>query len=394
MEGTIGVTVAFVPARGGSKSIPLKNIKLFCGIPLVYWNLQALEHAAGIDRVVVATDSDAIEQAVAGFRFSKLEVYRRKAANATDTASTEAVMLEYLEAHPLKSEELFILVQATSPLTRTEDFAGALEYFRTSDCDSLLSCVRTKRFFWQEDGTPFNYDYRNRPRRQEFDGLLMENGAFYINRVGNILRDKNRLSGKIAVYEMPEFTSVEIDEPDDWIIAESIMRRHSPERLSEKKTELKLFLSDVDGTLTDAGIYHDQAGEEWVKFNTHDGKGFELLRSRGIKTGILTSENTAIVERRANKLKVDFLVQDVSAGGKLKTAEELCKKLGISLSSVAYIGDDINCAELLRAVGFSACPADALPAVKRIPGIRVLSLPGGHGAVREFIDLLLDGTDA
>ena len=200
------MAVAFIPVRGGSKSIPLKNIKQFCGKPLVYWNLQALDQVDSVDRVVVATDSDKIEETVLGFGFQKLEVYRRKADNATDTASTEAVMLEYLEAHPVQYDELFILVQATSPLTRSEDFSRALDQFRSSDCDSLLSCVRTKRFFWRENGTSVNYDYRNRPRRQEFDGLLMENGAFYINRSDNILRDKNRLSGKIAVHEMPEFT--------------------------------------------------------------------------------------------------------------------------------------------------------------------------------------------
>ena len=219
---------------------------------------------------------------------------------------------------------------------------------------------------------------------------MMENGAFYINRVDNILRDKNRLSGKIAVYEMPEFTSVEIDEPDDWIIAESIMKKHSPERLvGDGKKEIRLFLSDVDGTLTDAGMYYDREGNEWKKFNTHDGKGFELLRNRGIKTGIITSENTPIVERRAQKLKIDYLVQDVSNKGKLKAAQEICDKLGISLSSTAYIGDDVNCIELLEAVGLAACPADALASVKNVPGIKVLSKDGGHGAVREFIETLL-----
>ncbi len=231
MERSIGMLIAFIPARGGSKSISLKNIKPFCGKPLVYWNVQALQEASVIDRIVVATDSNEIEDAVISFGFSKVEVYRRSSENASDTASTESVMLEYLKACPMKGDDLFMLVQATSPLTRTEDFSGAAEIYTANDCDSLLSCVRTKRFFWTEEGKSINYDYRNRPRRQEFDGLMMENGAFYINRVENILRDENRLSGKIAVYEMPEFTSVEIDEPEDWVIAESIMKKHTPERL-------------------------------------------------------------------------------------------------------------------------------------------------------------------
>ena len=155
--------------------------------------MQALQEISAIDRIVVATDSDDIEEAVKSFGFSKVEVYRRSAENASDTASTESVMLEYLKACPMKCDDLFMLVQATSPLTRKEDFSGAVKIYFTSGCDSLLSCVRTKRFFWSEEGKSINYDYRNRPRRQEFDGLMMENGAFYINRVENILRDKNRL---------------------------------------------------------------------------------------------------------------------------------------------------------------------------------------------------------
>ena len=389
------MAVAFIPVRGGSKSIPLKNIKPFCGRPLIYWNLEALQQVDAVERVIVATDSDEIETAASGFGFPKVEVYRRCPENATDTASTEAVMLEYLEAHPEDDAELFMLVQATSPLTRAEDFSQALVLFsaiqkESQRYDSLLSCVRSKRFFWNSDGTPLNYDYRARPRRQEFDGLFMENGAFYINRVGNIRKDKNRLSGNIAVYEMPEYSSVEIDEPDDWIVAEAVMRRNSPERIVRKAADIKLFLSDVDGTLTDAVMYYDRNCNEWNKFNTHDDKGFELLRDRGIKTGVFTSANFAPVECLADKLKIDFLVQDVNNRGKLAAALGLCEKLDISLDSVAYVGDDIDCGELLEAVGFAACPGDAVSSIRGIPGIRVLSRSGGCGAVREFIDSLLE----
>lgn len=157
------------------------------------------------------------------FELPRVDVYRRRAENATDTASTESVMLEFIEARKLEDTDRFLLVQATSPLTQSADIAAALE--KVNEGDSLLTCVRLKRFFWHEDGTPANYDYRARPRRQEFDGELMENGAFYINRVGNIRKDKNRLSGKIVIYEMPEYTDVELDEEHDWVKAESLMRK-------------------------------------------------------------------------------------------------------------------------------------------------------------------------
>lgn len=219
-------TIAFIPVRGGSKSIPLKNIKPFCGKPLVCWNIEALEACDLVDEIIVATDSDAIEQVVAKLPYAKTRIYRRSAENACDTASTESVMLEYIRYANLQNDVIFMLVQATSPLTQTVHFTEALQQYACGKYDSMLTCVRNKRFFWNADGTSMNYDYRHRPRRQEFDGMLMENGAFYINTVANILASGNRLSGHIGIYEMPEYTAFEIDEPDDWQVMENLMQRH------------------------------------------------------------------------------------------------------------------------------------------------------------------------
>ena len=153
--------------------------------------------------------------------------------------------------------------------------------------------------------------------------------------------------------------------------------------------KIKLFLTDVDGVLTDGGMYYSENGDELKKFNTRDGMGFELLRKAGIKTGIITSENTEVVERRASKLKVDYLYQGKREGGKLAAAKEICAKENINLADVAYIGDDINCMDLLEAVGNAACPADAMQAVKDIMNIKVLKMKGGEGAVREFSEMIL-----
>lgn len=381
-------TIAFIPVRGGSKSIPLKNIKPFCGKPLVCWNIEALEGCDLIDEIIVATDSDKIEETVLAQSYKKTKIYRRSAENSCDTASTESVMLEYINYAHLPQEDIFMLVQATSPLTETQHFTEALGIYQKGIYDSMLTCVRNYRFFWNEDGTSKNYDYMNRPRRQNFKGELMENGAFYINTVSNILKSGNRLSGKIGIYEMPEYTATEIDEPDDWIILENLMRKH----VLSKRTSLpqiKLFLSDVDGTLTDGGMYYSEKGDELKKFNTRDGMGFQLLREVGIKTGIITSENTEIVANRAKKLKIDFLVQGKRDGGKLAAAQEICSQLGITLNEVAYIGDDINCRELLEAVGVAACPADANIIIKNITSIKIMSRNGGEGCVREFIEKII-----
>lgn len=150
---------------------------------------------------------------------------------------------------------------------------------------------------------------------------------------------------------------------------------------------IKLFATDVDGTLTDGCMYYAENGLELKKFNFRDGHGFQLLREKSIKTAIITSENTPIVKKRADKLKVDFL--SMSNHNKLDYVKQLCAELNISLRDVAYIGDDVNDLELLKVVGHAACPADAHIAVKNIANIKILSLKGGAGAVREFIDNLL-----
>ena len=378
--------IAFIPVRGGSKSIPLKNIKAFCGKPLVCWNIEALENCDLVDEVVVATDSDEIWSVVESCHYQKTKLYRRFAENACDTASTESVMLEYINYAQLHKDNTFMLVQATSPLTQTNHFTEALQMFENGKYDSILTCVRSYRFFWNEDGTSMNYDYMNRPRRQNFHGMLMENGAFYINTVGNIIESGNRLSGKIGIYEMPEYTAAEIDEPDDWIVLESLMQRHVLSKQRKQRRHIKLFLSDVDGTLTDGGMYYSETGDELKKFNTRDGMGFQLLREAGIKTGIITSEDRQLNQRRAEKLKVDFLRQGKVKGGKIAAVKEIADDLGITLQEIAYIGDDINCKDLLSVVGLAACPSDAHPGIKSLPGIYVMSRKGGEGCVREFIE--------
>lgn len=383
--------IAFIPVRGGSKSIPLKNIKPLCGKPLVCWNIEALEACPAVDEVVVATDSDDIWKTVESRNYEKTHLYRRSAKNASDTASTESVMLEYIDYAKLSKDDVFMLVQATSPLTEAVHFTEALQQYGEGKYDSMLTCVRNYRFFWNEDGSSMNYDYMNRPRRQNFSGMLMENGAFYINTVGKILSNGNRLGGKIGIYEMPEYTATEIDEPDDWMILEKLMRKYKSEFVNHQlKPNIKLFITDIDGTLTDGGMYYSENGDELKKFNTRDGMGVQMLREAGIKTAIVTSEDRELNRRRAEKLKVDFLVQGKREGGKVAAVAEIVKNLGITIEAVAYIGDDVNCIDLLSTVGFAACPSDACSRVKGIPGISVMTKKGGEGCVREFIEQILN----
>ncbi len=223
------MNIAFIPVRGGSKSIPLKNIKLLNGKPLVYWTALAAQNAKCIDKLIIATDSEEIKAVVLNFGFSKLEVYDREPQNAQDTASTESVMLEYINKCEFKDNDLFFLIQATSPMLKSEHIDGMFGSFSMNDSDSMFTGVREKQFKWRginnKNGLqPVNYDYRNRPRRQDFEGVISETGACYINSIKNIKRDKCRLSGKITAYELPSYTAYEIDEPEDWIIVEELMK--------------------------------------------------------------------------------------------------------------------------------------------------------------------------
>lgn len=218
------MNIAFIPVRGGSKSIPLKNIRIIAGKPLIYWTLKAANDCPMIDRVYVATDSDKIKEIVEGFRFDKAVIVGRSADSASDTASTELVMSKFIENHEFTN---IVLIQATSPLLSSKDLSGGFSEFNKSDTDSVLSVVRQKRFLWSEDNQGFvlpdNYDIFHRPRRQEFKGYLVENGAFYITSRKRFLESHNRISGNIRAYVMEESTYFEIDEPGDWTIVEKLL---------------------------------------------------------------------------------------------------------------------------------------------------------------------------
>lgn len=376
--------IAFIPVRSGSKSIPLKNIKNFCGKPLIYWNLFELEKCKRVDKIVVATDSSEILSTVVAFGFKKVEIYKRSDENAQDHSTSESIMLEYINYSDLSYTDIFMLVQVTSPFTRAEDFESGLKLMTSHD--SVLACAKIKRFIWSSDGVPLNYDYKNRPRRQDYDGTFMENGAFCISLVGDILKYNNRISGNIGICEMPEYTYVEIDEDDDWIIAEKLFLKHRVKKL-KNSDKIKVVFSDVDGVLTDAGMYYTENGDELKKFSTYDGMAFKILQKQGIKVGIITTEDRQLNRARAKKLALDFDFH--GAVNKLDVITRLCKKENIELSQVAYIGDDINCLSLLSNVGYPACPSNAVKEIKSIPNIIQLSKSGGEGVVREFIDLIL-----
>ena len=381
----LGKNVAFIPVRGGSKSIPLKNIKKINGRPLIYWVLDAATGCRYLDTIVVSTDSNEIKEIVEAYGHDKILIVGRSEVVSTDTASTESVMMEFSSEFEF---DRFVLIQATSPLLESRDLDKGFELIESKQADSVLSVVEQKRFIWSESESgdvPLNYDYKARPRRQDFQGYLVENGAFYITDKTSFERTSCRISGKIKTIKMTESSYFEIDEPEDWIIVEALLKkRHG--RIASQVKNIKCVLTDCDGVLTDAGMYYSEFGDELKKFNTRDGMGFKRLKENGIITGIVTGENVDLVRRRGEKLKVDELHLGIK--NKLQVIDEICRKYNLNRDEIAYIGDDTNDIEVLENVGLSFTVSNAADYIKEVAQVTLKSR-GGEGAYREVVDYIL-----
>ncbi|HYH02373.1 MAG TPA: N-acylneuraminate cytidylyltransferase [Bacillota bacterium] len=381
-------TVAFIPVRGGSKSIPLKNIKPFAGKPLVYWVVKAASDCKLINTVYVATEDERIRQTVQSFGLPKVCVIDRNAETSTDTASTESALLDFARNYDF---EHIVLIQATSPLLTAEYLNRGMQEMLNGGADSVMSVVRQKRFIWENSGNlikPVNYMPDKRPRRQEFTGFLVENGAFYITSRKRLLETECRISGNIAGVEMPEETYFELDEPCDWIIVEQLLKNRKLEDngLGTRINKIKMVLTDCDGVLTDGGMYYSENGDEIKKFNTRDGMATSMLQEKGIKIGIITGEKRDLIKSRAEKLHITDLLMGVA--DKVACLEAVKLKYGLTNEEIAYIGDDRNDLEILKEVGLACVPADGMDIVKEVAHY-VTKVEGGRGVLREVAELII-----
>ena len=207
---------AIIPARGGSKTIKKKNLKDFCGKPLLKWTLDACNESAYLDEFWVSTeDSDIKALAVE----EGAEFYRRDEWGCLDGASTDAVVGGWVSHLELKPKDNILILQCTSPYTRGIDIDACIHMLNTYD--SVLSCKREKRFYWNDDGTPIIHIPKQRPMKQWWPGTWMENGAIYGTKVGFFQASGCRVSGKIGIYEMD--LGFELDDHQDWAVGETIM---------------------------------------------------------------------------------------------------------------------------------------------------------------------------
>jgi N-acylneuraminate cytidylyltransferase len=276
-------------------------------------------------------------------------------------------------------------LQPTSPIRREYDIDRAIEKLIDGNGDSLLSVYENSSFLWSKEGKPLNYDHKARPRRQDKEWELVENGSIYITKRNILLKENNRLGGKIMTYVMPEWASFEIDTQFDFELVEYIARNKLPFILHNLK-KIKLAIFDVDGVFTEGSVYLDGQGNELMKFSRIDGKGIELLKNTGVAIAIITSEDTKIVEKRMKKLKIDHVY--IGVKDKLSIYESLKEMLSLTDQNIAYCGDDINDTEIIEKAGFTACPMNAVTVIKRKCHY-ISSYRGGAGFVREICDMII-----
>lgn len=385
------LALVVIPARGGSRGIPRKNLERVAGRSLVARAVRSAR-GAGVGPVVVSTDDEeiAVEAARHGAR-----VIRRPAELATDTAGSEGVILHVLAQLDAYGEDLppvTVLVQATSPFLDPLDLAVAVHRVADGAADVVLAATEDHSFRWTYDGdgvaTPLGHDASHRPRRQDLPPQLRETGAFYAMRTSGLREHRNRFFGRIALHEVRGLTSMEIDTPADLVHARAVAA-HLLDPSTAPHLDVDAIVTDFDGVHTDDRAAVAADGTEYVRVHRGDGLGVARARRAGIPFLILSTERDNVVAARARKLGVDVVHgSDDKAGDLLAWLAQH----DLDPARVAYVGNDVNDLPPMSLVGWPVAVADAHPEV-RAAARHVLTRAGGEGAVREVCDLVLAARD-
>ncbi len=382
--------LAIIPARGGSKGLPQKNVLPICGKPLIAWTIESARSSRYIDRVVVSTDDRAISRISLEHG---AEVINRPESISGDGAPSEAALahaLLYLKDHEDYTPTLTVFLQCTSPLTSPEDIDRCVEELLDNQADAAFTVTPFHYFVWQENvdnvACGVNHDQKIRLRRQDRDQQFLETGAVYVFRTDGFLTSRHRFFGKTVFSEMPAERCLEIDELLDMERAEIRLRRFQSDRqIKELPNPLRAVVFDFDGVMTDNKVYVSEDGSETVRCDRSDGWGIDRLKDLDLKLAIMSSERNPVVSARAAKLGIECF-QNLHRD-KLSSLINWCDTHGISPDELVYVGNDENDIPCLEFASCGVIPSNAESAVRRYAGI-VLNRGGGDGAVREICDLI------
>ncbi|XP_015228095.1 PREDICTED: N-acylneuraminate cytidylyltransferase-like [Cyprinodon variegatus] len=377
---------ALVLARGGSKGIPLKNIKILAGVPLLGWVLRAATDSEMFDSVWVSTDHDEIEKVAKSWG---AKVHRRSPEVSRDCSSSVETIQEFLRKNP--EVDVVCHIQCTSPCLHPSHLQQALKKIIEDGYDSVFSVVRRHQFRWKEvkEGSgeytePLNIIPAKRPRRQDWDGELYENGSFYIGTRDLILKENSTQGRKVAYFEMEPEHSVDIDVDIDWPVAEERVLR-----FGYFGRGVSIMFCRVSRCLTDGRVFLSASGEDMVSIQTKDTTGLRMLQKDGVEVVLLTSSEDPVTQSMADKLKEVMGCEVMDVGEEpLKEVQSVVQRKRLDWKDVAYMGNDTADAACLNLAGLSGVPADA-PRDAADAAKYTCRQAGGMGAVREFAEHVL-----
>ena len=388
MQAKFDNCFAIIPARGGSKGIPGKNLKLINGLTLVERSISAAKKA-GISNIVVSSDSRKILDIA---RKKGCIAHERSEINSSDTATTEEVIVEVINnlRNKLNDEVIIILIQPTSPFINSEDIVNSIR--KTRRGISTFTAFENHNFNWQtkedqkEIVLPIGHSKTKRLRRQDMPSQFTENGACYSFTLYDFKKTNSRFSSFCEVVKMPKYRSIEIDCESDLEeslrIGKTFFCDWEEEKLPNKP---KIIFSDFDGCMTDDKVLVSENGEEHVLVNRKDGMAIRLLHELfQVSVVVTTSETNKVVQKRCEKLSILCLH---SLSDKWTAIKEYCEKERISLENCWYVGNDINDLEAVVNMEYSLCPSDSNQ--KIIENVKYkLVTKGGEGIFQEILHLV------
>ncbi|MBT3362721.1 MAG: acylneuraminate cytidylyltransferase, partial [Chloroflexi bacterium] len=293
--------VVIIPARGGSKGIPRKNIQLLAGIPLIAHTIGQALASKSVSRVIVSTD-DAEIAAISGQYGA--EIVLRPVHLAADDSTSEEALLHAIDTLEKSGPtiDMVVFLQCTAPIRSADDIDNAIDLFKENEADSLLSGVPSHLFLWQvKNGEAIaeNHNYLKRKRRQDMQNQYVENGSIYIFRPQMLRETGNRLGGKIVLYQMDEQSALDIDSLHDLARCELVFAEKQNKDNSDKlPADIELVVFDFDGVFTDNMVIVDQDGKESIVASRGDGMGISILKESGLPVYVISKEQNKVVSAR------------------------------------------------------------------------------------------------